>query len=536
MMKIENIKNYNDLKSWPFIEAKKIIDLYGGLENFKKPNKEFIIFETGYGPSGLPHIGTFGEVVRTLMVQNAFEQLTKCNSKVITFSDDMDGLRKVPDNVPNQNMLNKYLGMPLTSIPDPFDKFESFGHHNNNKLKSFLDKFNFSYDFKSSTELYKKGFFDETIKLVMQNYESILSIILPTLREERKETYSPFLPICAKTNKVLQVKIEEYNIKDNSIIYKDPQNNKLIEKSVLSGECKLQWKVDWAMRWIALEVDYEMCGKDLTDSVKLGSMICKKLGNKPPINLIYEMFLDQNGEKISKSKGNGISIDEWLRYSTPESLSLFMFQRPKSAKKLHFDVIPKCNDEYLNFNKNFHEDKTYKKMDNPAWHIHFGKPPKIDSPITFNTLMNLVSVCNSVEPKIIWSFINEYNPKLIPFNNEYINNQIKYAIEYYKDFILPKKNYKLLDEKNIKIFIDLKSTLKNLKADTKPEDIQTSIYEIGKKYDFENLRNYFQLIYNVLLGQNEGPRLGSFIALYGINRTIILIDKAIKKEDLSNRE
>ena len=532
-MKIDSIENYNSLNSWPFIEAKRIIELHGGYKKFNIKNNKPVIFETGYGPSGLPHIGTFGEVVRTSMVKNAFKIITNYPASIITFSDDMDGLRKVPENVPNKSMLEKHIGIPLTSIPDPFGKYKSFGHHNNSKLKSFLDDFGFDYDFKSSTELYKSGIFDETIKLILLNYEKILSIIMPTLRSERQKTYSPFLPICPKTNKVLQVKISEYKIDTNSVIYKDEETNKLNEVSVLGGKCKLQWKVDWAMRWIALDVDYEMCGKDLTDSVTLGKSICKSLNKKSPLNLIYEMFLDQKGEKISKSKGNGLSVDDWLRYSSPESLSLFMFQKPKSAKKLHFDAIPKCNDEYINFINNYHKEKTIIKLNNPVWHIHQDNPPKIDPTFSFNTLINLVSVCNSTESKIIWNFINEYNKEIKSSENIYLDNLIKYAINYYKDFVLPNKKYKLIDDQNKHTFEEIKTKLSNLDKNSKSEEIQFHIYELGKKYENGNLKDYFKLIYQVLLGQDQGPRLGSFIALYGINRTIDLINKALKKEDLS---
>ena len=340
-----DIKEHKYLKAWPFSESMKIIKNLGNFEKFILPNKGYVLFETGYGPSGLPHIGTFGEVVRTTMVKNALESLISCKTKLITFSDDMDGLRKVPENVPNKEMLKNFIGKPLTSIPDPFDKFESFGHHNNAKLRSFLDKFNFEYEFVSSTEKYKNGEFDETLINILQNYESILSIILPTLRAERQNTYSPFLPISPETGEVLQVKIEEYKIHENSIVFIDPSSNKKIETLVTGGNCKLQWKVDWAMRWISLDVDYEMCGKDLIESVVLASKICQTMNKKPPQNLIYEMFLDEKGEKISKSVGNGISVDEWLRYASPESLSLYMFNKPRSAKKLFFDVIPKSIDE-----------------------------------------------------------------------------------------------------------------------------------------------------------------------------------------------
>ena len=518
---------HETLKAWPFQEAMKLITSFGGFDNFKKPKKGFISFETGYGPSGLPHIGTFGEVVRTTMVRNAFESLIDCKTKLITFSDDMDGLRKVPENVPNKEMLKEFIGKPLTSVPDPFKKYESFGHHNNAKLKSFLDKFNFEYDFISSTESYKSGMFDDTLIFILQNYEAILSIILPTLRAERQKTYSPFLPISPISGEVLQVKIIEYKTKDNSIIYLDPANNKKTETIVTGGNCKLQWKVDWAMRWMALDVDYEMCGKDLTESVDLASKICRVMKKKPPQNLIYEMFLDEKGEKISKSIGNGISVDDWLRYASPESLSLYMFQKPKSAKKLFFDVIPKNIDEYFSHLKKFNQMELKDKYNNPIWHIHKGKPHNFKSEITFNSLLNLVSVCNSNEKKIIWGFVNEYDSSLSSQNNPEFDSLIQYAINYYNDFVLPLKKYSSIDNSNRIIFTELRQLLLTIDPNSSSESIQTEIYEIGKKNNFDNLRDFFKLIYQVLLGQEQGPRLGSFIKLYGINKTIRLIDEKI---------
>ena len=521
-------QNHNFLKAWPFQEALKIVKKLGGFSNFQLPRKGYVLFETGYGPSGLPHIGTFGEVVRTTMVKNSLEALLNCQTKLITFSDDMDGLRKVPDNVPNKEMLQNYIGKPLTSIPDPFDKFESFGHHNNAKLRSFLDKFNFEYDFVSSTEKYKSGDFDKTLINILQNYESILSIILPTLRSERKRTYSPFLPISPKTGEVLQVKIEEYKTKDNSIVFIDPSNNKKIETLITGGNCKLQWKVDWAMRWMAFDVDYEMCGKDLTESVELASKICQSMNKQSPVNLIYEMFLDEKGEKISKSVGNGISVDDWLRYASPESLSLYMFQKPKSAKKLYFDIIPKSIDEYFTYLNNFHKLEAKEKYNNPIWHIHNGKPPKIKSEITFNSLLNLVSVCNSTEKEVIWKFVNEYNSSLNINNNPEFDSLIQFAINYYIDFVLPNKKYLKLDSSNREIFLELNKLLKELNVNSTSEEIQTQIYEIGKKHNFDNLRDFFKLIYQVLLGQEQGPRLGSFIKLYGVAKTIQLINNVLQ--------
>ena len=527
MNKID-IENLNYLKSWPFKEAQQIIKNNGGLSNFKTPEKGHILLETGYGPSGLPHIGTFGEVVRTTMVRNALMALINCPTKMITFSDDMDGLRKVPDNVPNKKMLSENIGKPLTSIPDPFEKYESFGHHNNAKLKSFLDEFNFDYHFVSSTEMYKSGFFDKTIIKILENYENILEIILPTLRKERRNTYSPFLPISLQSGNVLQVQIEEYRPKNNSIIYIEPTNGKKVEVLVTGGNCKLQWKVDWAMRWMALEVDYEMCGKDLTESVDLASKICKSIGKKSPVNLIYEMFLDEKGEKISKSVGNGISVDEWLRYGSPESLSLYMFQKPKSAKKLFFDVIPKTVDEYIAHYNNYEKLDYLKKIDNPIWHIHAGNPKSFKSDITFNSLTNLVSICNTDDKDIIWSFVNQYDSNLSPSSNPEFDKLIDYAINYYTDFVLPHKKYLEINNNNKIIFEEILNVLRTqVSENNSSEEIQTLIYEIGKHHQFENLKDFFKLVYQVLLGQEQGPRLGSFIKLYGIKETIKIIEQKI---------
>ena len=519
---------FKNLKSWPFKEAMQIVKKYGGHRHFKVPKKGYVLFETGYGPSGLPHIGTFGEVVRTSMVKNALNSIVECPTSLITFSDDMDGLRKVPENVPNKDMLTEFLGKPLTSIPDPFGKFESFGHHNNAKLRSFLDEFDFDYEFVSSTEKYKNGDFNSTILNIFDNYQKILDIILPTLRAERKETYSPFLPISKNSGQVLQVKIEEYKLDSKTIVYRDPSINKLIESEIVDGKCKLQWKVDWAMRWMSFGVDYEMCGKDLTESVELGSKICRALGKSPPTNLIYEMFLDEKGEKISKSIGNGISVDEWLRYASPESLSLYMFQKPKSAKKLHFDVIPKTVDDYLSHYNSYSNLDNIKKLDSPIWHIHSGKPKDFKTDINFNTLTNLVSVSNSNDKKVIWSFINKYDQNLNPESNQEFDRLIDFALNYYNDFILPKKIYVKIDTNNKHVFTDIINILENeVSQESTAEDIQTLLYEIGKKHNFENLKDFFKLVYQVLLGQDQGPRLGSFIKLFGIRETVDYIKKLI---------
>jgi len=509
--------------SWPFVEARKLIK--DRESNLKKKGK--ITLQTGYGPSGLPHIGTFAEVVRTTMMVNAISHLTDIPTEIITFSDDMDGLRKIPDNIPNSEILEKNLSKPLTSIPDPFKKYSSYGEHNNEMLKSFLNKFKFNYIFKSSTQLYKSGQFNDTLVLALNKYQEIIDIVIPTLGKERQKTYSPFLPLCPKTGKVLEIPVLEI-IKDKNKIVFDNKGEK-IEVSILDGNCKLQWKVDWAMRWYALDVDYEMYGKDLIESAVISGKICKVLGKKSPNGFPYELFLDEKGEKISKSVGNGISVDQWLRYASPESLSFFKYQKPKSAKKLFFDVIPKSVDEYSSFLNKYRKKDDVDDFNNPVWHIHNGNPPKFKSEINFNSLMNLVNICNSTDKNVIWGFVKEYDNSLNPKDNPEFDKLIQYAINYYIDFIQPNKKYIKINNENKGLFEDILGLLKTIDTELSSEEIQTQIYEIGKKHNFVNLRDYFKLVYQVLLGQEEGPRLGSFIKLYGIKKTCKLLEDALKQ-------
>ncbi len=506
-------------KSWPFEEAKRILNRI----HSKTPKKGFVLLETGYGPSGLPHIGTFGEVLRTTMVRHAFHQLSDIPTRLFAFSDDMDGLRKVPENVPNQDLLRQHLGKPLTQVPDPFGKFESFGHHNNAMLRSFLDSFGFEYEFQSSTDWYKSGKFDESLKKVFEHYQEIMAIMLPSLREERRATYSPFLPICPRTGVVLQVKIEELRKESYTIVYKDPETGVYVETPITGGNCKLQWKADWGMRWQAFDVDYEMSGKDLIDSVKLASQICRTMGGRAPENLTYELFLDEQGQKISKSKGNGLSIEEWLRYAPKESLAYYMFQAPKKAKRLYFDVIPKAVDEYAAHLNKF--ASAAESFDNPVYHIHKSNPPAPDSSgLNFNMLLNLASVCNAEDPSILWGFVQKYSQNASPDEQKYLDQLIGFAINYYQDFIKPNKCYREPTTQERTALIDLESQLKNLDVATATaESIQELVFEIGKAHHFTDLRSWFGTLYEVLLGQKEGPRMGSFIALYGIENTIILI-------------
>ncbi|TVS86209.1 lysine--tRNA ligase [Wolbachia pipientis] len=549
--------------SWPFQEAEKILQEF--------PNKKEIIFETGYGPSGLPHIGTFGEVFRTTVVVNALKKIAPgIKTKIIAVSDDMDGLRKIPDNVPNQEMLREHLNKPLTMIPDPFGTHESYGHHMNLLLCKFLDLFEFEYEFRSATECYKSGVYDEKLLLLLKNYDKVMDVMLPSFREERQQTYSPFLPICPKTSQVLQVPVIETNTDKGTITYEDPNGEK-IEVSVTKGKCKLQWKPDWGMRWAAFGVNYEAHGKDLTPSAVLSSQICEILGEKPPLLFCYELFLDKEGKKISKSRGNGISIEEWLTYAPTESLALYIFQSPKKAKRLYFDVIPKSTDEYLEFvkhynenngentNSKFHTEPGYDEKflgeaqvstaeysnvfeerkqalttklpseANPAWHIHQGNVPNIEtSGINFSLLLNLAAACNAENKEIIWGFISSYAPSVTPENNKMLDRLSDFAVKYYHDFIKPTKSYKTPNAKEREALLDLKDTLHSLSTTVTAEEIQSQVFSIGKKYDYTNLRDWFQLLYEMLLGQKTGPRMGSFIKLYGIDNTISLIESATK--------
>jgi len=454
--------------------------------------------------------------------------MIECPTKLITFSDDMDGLRKIPENVPNQDMLQKFIGKPLTSIPDPFEKYESFGHHNNAKLKSFLDDFNFEYSFVSSTNKYKSGDFDETLILILENYQKILEIILPSLRSERKATYSPFLPISEISGQVLQVKIDEYKPKERTIVYFDPANNKKIETVVTGGKCKLQWKVDWAMRWMALDVDYELYGKDLVDSIRSTSQISKLLGKSTPLGFNYELFLDEKGQKISKKKGNGMSIEEWLKYAPSESLLLFMYYTPKKAKRLYFDVIPKHVDEYLRYLKQFDEQNDIDKLNNPIIHIHSNKVPKPEIDISFSLILNLVSACQSDDKNIIWNYIREYMPDIKPPNNPYTDKLVEFSIQYYKDFVEPNKKYKKPSDEEKNILQELIELLKKCKPEITSEEIQSEVYELGKKHKYE-LKDWFLFLYEILLGQKNGPRLGTFILLLSIKETIKLIKDSFSR-------
>jgi len=536
-------------QAWPFEEARKLV------ARLEKQPKDEVLFETGYGPSGLPHIGTFGEVARTTMVRRAFEVLTegKIKTRLLAFSDDMDGLRKVPDNVPNKDMLAEDLHKPLTQVRDPFGTHDSFGAHNNARLRAFLDAFGFEYEFASSTEYYRSGRFDAALLHMLARYDAVMKIMLPTFREERAGTYSPFLPIHPVTGHVMQVSLESHDAAKGTISWKDPKTGELYETPVTGGHCKLQWKPDWAMRWYALKVDYEMAGKDLIDSVKLSGAIVRALGGTPPEGFNYELFLDEKGQKISKSKGNGLTIEEWLTYASPESLAQFMFQKPSAAKRLYFDVIPRTVDEYLGFLDRYPQQAWKERLGNPVWHIHNGRPPEAEvlhhagegnahgTSVSFGMLLNLAAVANSEDPAVLWGFLRRYAPGASPQNHPKLDQMVGYAVAYFRDFVRLEKKYRLPDDVERDVLARISAMLDALAPDASAEDIQTHLYDVARatpRYqDFKAKtatperpgvsNDFFNMLYQTLLGEDRGPRFGSFVALYGVPETKTLIADAL---------
>lgn len=517
-------------KAWPFELAREI------LKRVEKNGVQggAVIFETGYGPSGLPHIGTFGEVARTAMVRHAFRVLTqdKYPTKLIVFSDDMDGMRKIPSNLPNAELLEAHLGKPLTNVPDPFGTHDGFAQHNNARLRSFLDSFGFEYEFYSATEQYKAGAFDAVLLKALQNFDKIMAVMLPTLGEERRATYSPFLPISPKTGRVLYVPMKKIDAAAGTITFDDEDGTETT-LPVTGGHTKLQWKPDFGMRWAALGVDFEMFGKDHQANAPIYSKICRILGVEPPVQYVYELFLDQVGEKISKTKGNGIAVEEWLRYAPQESLALYMFQKPRAAKKLYFDVIPKAVDEYRQFLAAYATQDKTQQLENPVWHIHAGNPPAVGSSIGFSLMLNLVSAANVETKNQLWGFISRYAPEATAENEPFLDHMADYALRYYEDFVKPNKQYRAPNEQERGAMQDLIKRLKALpQNENDAEIIQTEVYAAGTEAQFENLRDWFQGLYEILLGQSQGPRFGGLAALYGLPETIALIEKGLNGDFL----
>ncbi|WP_180884724.1 lysine--tRNA ligase [Ruegeria sp. THAF57] len=511
-------------KAWPFEEARRVLKRY----QKGAPEKGYVLFQTGYGPSGLPHIGTFGEVARTSMVRHAFEQISDIPTKLICFSDDMDGFRKVPTNVPMQEELKEDLHLPLTKVRDPFGTHEGFAQHNNAMLCDFLDSFGFQYEFASATDYYTSGKFDEMLLTALDRFEKIQEIMLPTLGAERRETYSCFLPISPKTGHVLQVPTLERNVAKGTIVYQEPDGEK-VEIPVTGGNVKMQWKPDWAMRWAALGVDYEMSGKDLIDSVTQSSKICRALGKQPPESLSYELFNDEQGQKISKSKGNGLSMEEWLTYAAPESLSYFMYQKPKTAKRLYFDVIPKAVDEYHQQLRAYPGQELKAQLNNPVWHIHGGDVPESTLMVPFAMLLNLASVSGAEDKEALWGFIRRYAPEATAETHPDLDQAASFAVRYFNDFVKPTRQHRAPTDQEREALEALKAALADYDGPIEDEALQSVVYAIGRDR-FDPLRGWFTALYEVLLGASQGPRFGGFIALYGVPETIALIDKALAGE------
>jgi lysyl-tRNA synthetase class 1 len=517
-------------RAWPFEEARKVLARAERRAAGGAPLKE-VRFETGYGPSGLPHIGTFGEVARTTWVRRAFELMSDIPTRLIAMSDDMDGLRKVPDNVPNKEMMAANLGKPLTAIPDPFGTHESYGHNMNARLCAFLDRFGFEYDFRSATDMYKSGVYDAALLRVLASYEKVMNVMLPTLGEERQQTYSPFLPVSPRSGRVLLARVVSWDAEKGTITYVEEDGSEETVP-VTGGRCKLQWKPDFGMRWAALGIDYEMYGKDHLPSQPLYDAICRIAGGEPPEHFVFELFLDDKGQKISKSKGNGMTTDEWLTYGPDESLALFMFQKPKAAKKLYFDQIPKAVDDYIALLEKYHSNEMgeAERLESPVWHIHEGHPPAERYPVSFALLLNLVSASNAHNREVLWGFIRAYAPAASPEHNPGLDRLVNHAVKYYDDFVKPQKTYRAPSEKERAALAELADMLEGMQDERDGEKVQFEIYEIGKRHGFDPLRDWFKAIYEVVIGQSRGPRFGSFAALFGCAETAALIRRALAGE------
>ena len=513
-------------KAWPFEEARRLLKRY----EKKPPEKGYVLFETGYGPSGLPHIGTFGEVLRTTMIRRAFEVISDIPTRLICFSDDMDGMRKVPENVPNQELLQANLQRPLTSVPDPFEEYESFGHHNNAMLRRFLDTFGFDYEFYSATDFYKSGQFDEILLRCCEKYDDLMKIMLKSLREERQQTYSIFLPIHPESGRVLYVPVKHVDAANGTITFDDDDGQEFT-LPVTGGNVKLQWKPDFGARWAALGVDFEMYGKDHSTNTPIYDGICRTLGVRPPEHFTYELFLDAEGQKISKSKGNGLSIDEWLTYASTESLSYYMFQKPKTAKRLSWDVIPKAVDEYHQQLRAFPTQDAKAQLANPVWHIHSDSVvPQSHMVVSFSMLLNLASAAGAEDKETMWGFIRRYAPDATPKTHPDMDDAAGFAVRYYNDFVKPTKQFRAPDEKERAAMEDLAGRLRDYDGEVSDEALQTLVFSVGKDHAFENLRDWFKALYEVLLGQSQGPRFGGFVALYGVDETVALIEKGLAGE------
>ena len=516
------------LKSWPFKEAERIIKA-----RERTQANGPALFQTGFGPSGLPHIGTFAEVARTTWVRRAFEYLSGEETRLYAFCDDQDGLRKVPDNLPNQEMLQANLGKPLCDIPDPYGCCESFSHHMIGNLERFLDTFEFDYTLKRSSDAYRSGEFNNGLAILLDKVEDVLDIILPTMKEENRAAWSPFFPRCETCGRVNTTRVTAYNKSEKTIDYTcdiDLGNvagcGHAGTSSVLGGASKMGWKIDWALRWYCYGVDYEMYGKDLIPSAELSAKIVRLMGGRPPQGLFYELFLDEMGEKISKSKGNGVSIEQWLEYAPIDSLAHFIFREPRQAKKLFFNMIPKTMDEYLDHLRKYPSVADEKKPDTPLWHIHNRgrQVPSYNSSINFSTVNNLVSALGNPTRDLLISYLARYDEKSTTYP-DVIDGLIEKGLKFYEDHILPTKQYRTPTATERPLFEQLAETLKSLGIEEKTEkELQGLVFDIARDNDTDP-KTFFAAIYQVLLGQERGPRFGTFAKLVGIERVLSLIEE-----------
>ncbi len=508
-------------KAWPFEAARAVLKRY----EKARPEKGHVLFETGYGPSGLPHIGTFGEVLRTTMVRRAFEAISDIPTRLICFSDDLDGMRKVPGNVPNPEALAQHLQRPLTDVPDPFGTHESFGHHNNAMLRRFLDTFGFEYEFISARDFYGSGQFDEILLRCAERYDDLMKIMLKSLRDERAQSYSIFLPLHPETRRVLYVPIKHVDAKVGTVTFDDEAGREWTVP-VTGGHVKLQWKPDFGARWAALGVDFEMYGKEHATNEKIYDAICRTLGMRPPEHFSYELFLDDKGQKIAKSSGNGISIDEWLSYAATESLSYFMYQKPKTAKRMHFDVIPKAVDEYHQQLRAYGSQDIAQRLNNPVWHIHSGDVPESRMVVPFAMLLNLAAVSAAEDKARLWGFIQRYAPDASPETHPDLDQAAGFAVQYFNDFIKPTRTFRAPSDEERAALMALREELAAYTGPVEDEALQSLVYAVGRDR-FDPLRAWFTALYEVLLGASQGPRFGGFIALYGVAETLSLIDAAL---------
>ncbi|MFH2218432.1 MAG: lysine--tRNA ligase [Pseudomonadota bacterium] len=513
-------------KCWPFKEADKLRKRYTETPNIP------VRFETGFGPSGMPHIGTFAEVARTTWVRHAFEFLTRWPTQLIAFSDDMDGLRKVPLNLPQQEMLTENLGRPLCRIPDPFGECESYSAYMNNKLREFLDSYSFDYTFQSSHEAYTRGDFNDGLSVILQKVEDVKAIILPTMSEAKRANWSPFFPICENCGRINSTQVTGYDIENNAIDYSCEQEEGEVKScghkgtaSIFNGKVKVGWKIDWALRWYSYDIGYEMYGKDLIESARLSGKICRLMGKQPPTGLFYELFLDAKGRKISKSVGKGLTIDSWMSYAPLESLLFYIFQNPKQAKRLFWGIVPRSVDDYLS---NLIQYRSMDPEDHPEstiWHL-FNKGetvPSYNAAINFSLINNLISAVGADDIDLILEYLKRYDSSMEKYGTV-IEDLVKKAMNYYRDFILPDKKYRTPTEKEKKMFNALRNELAEYDGDDENE-LQSLPFNVVRAFD-ESPKNFFKMFYEVLFGQERGPRFGTFVRLVGKEKALSLLDSA----------